>query len=130
MLKASITAAVLALGSVALFAQDADLAKYQGWMKDAAGATMAARQAVTANDDAAVKANAAKAADAFDHIAKFWAEKKKDDAQKFGETARDAAKALGDATKPEEKTAALQSMNGTCRGCHTVYRNGSEFKGL
>ena len=130
MSKASILLTVIALGAAALFAQDADVAKYQASMKAAAGAVNAARTAVTAKDSAAIKENAGKAADAFGDLAKFWSGKHKDDAQKFAETARDASKALAAASTPEEQNAALQSIQGTCRGCHTIYRDGTNIKGL
>ncbi len=89
---------------------------------------MAARTAVTAKDAAAVTDNAKKMAEAFDSIAKFWAAKHKDDAVKFAETARDNATKLGSATSDADQAAALQAIGGTCRGCHTVYRNGQQFK--
>lgn len=130
MSKASILLTVTALGAAALFAQDADLAQYQTWMKSAAGAHNALRAAITAKDPAAAKAEAAKEAEAFDSIAKFWAGKQKADAQKLAETARDAAKEVADATSPEGMSAGLQKVQGTCMGCHSQYRAGSNFKGL
>ena len=89
---------------------------------------MAMKAAVTAHDSAAIKENSAKGAEAFDSIAKYWGTKQKADAVKFAEDARDAAKAVGEATDEAAQTAALGKLQGTCRGCHTVYRNGSDFK--
>ena len=128
MFKASIVITLLALGGATLFAQDAELTQYQTWMKAAVAANGALRTAITAKDDAAIKENANKEAEAFDNIAKFWAGKHKDDAQKFAETARDGAKTVAAAKTPEDQTAALQSIQATCRGCHTAYRDGSAFK--
>ena len=108
-------------------AQNADLPQYQTWMKAGAAANGALRAAVTAKDAAAIKENSAKAADAFDAIAKYWAGKGKADAQKFSEDARDAAKAVASADEAGQ-AAALTKLAGTCRGCHTPYRNGSDFK--
>ncbi len=127
MRRVSILFSVFALCAVGLVAQNADLAQYQTWMKAGAAANGALRAAVTAKDAAAIKENSVKAADAFDAIAKYWAGKGKADAQKFSEDARDAAKAVASADEAGQ-TAALGKLAGTCRGCHTPYRNGSDFK--
>ena len=79
-------------------------------------------------DNSAVAENAKKLSESFDQIAKFWEKKHKDDAVKLAEAARDAGKALASATSAEDQTAALAKVGGTCRGCHTVYRDGSNFK--
>lgn len=128
MRRASILFSVFAFCTLGLIAQNADLAQYQTWMKAGAAANGALRQAVTAKDAAAIKEQSAKAAEAFDSIAKYWAGKHKDDAQKLAEEARDAAKAVGASSDEAATTAALGKLAGTCRGCHTTYRNGSDFK--
>lgn len=128
MRKASILISALAFCVVGLFAQDDDLAKYSTWMKAAAGANGAVRAAVTAKDAAAITDNANKMAQAFDQIATYWAGKHKDDAVKFAEDARDAAKSLASASSADDQNAALMKIGGTCRGCHTTYRDGSKFK--
>ena len=128
MRRVSILFSVFAFCAAGLIAQNADLAQYQTWMKAGAGANGALRAAVTAKDAAAIKENSAKAAEAFDSIAKYWAGKDKADAVKFSEDARDAAKAVGAATDEAGQKAALGKLAGTCRGCHTPYRNGSDFK--
>ena len=127
MLRATLTLSLLAFCAVGLIAQD-DLAQYQTWMKAAAGASGAARGAVTAKDAAALSTQAKIIEENFAHISAYWAKKQKDDAVKLSDTAKDAAKALGAATTPEEQAAAMQKLNGTCRGCHTVYRDGDKFK--
>lgn len=118
---------ILLLSAAALNAQD-ELAQYQTWMKSAVAANGAAKAAIAAKDNSAVADNAKKLSESFDQIAKFWAAKHKDDAVKLAETARDAGKALASATSAEDQTAALQKVGGTCRGCHQVYRDGSNFK--
>lgn len=128
MSKVTAIICAIALGATALLAQDADLTQYQTWMKGAVAAQGAARTAIAAKDDAAVKENANKMAENFDSIAKFWTGKKKDDATKFAETARDGSKALAAAKTPEDQAAAMQAVGATCRGCHTAYRDGSAFK--
>ncbi|MDP9171355.1 MAG: hypothetical protein M3N54_12110, partial [Acidobacteriota bacterium] len=97
-------------------------------MKAAAGASRAARGAVTAKDNAALTAQARIMEDNFDHISQFWSRRQKDDAVKFADTARDAAKTLGTATTPEDQTAALQKIGGACMGCHTMYRDGDKIR--
>jgi len=128
MRRASILFSVFAFCALGLIAQNADLAQYQAWMKAGAGAHAALRQAVTAKDAAAIKEQSAKVADAFDSIAKYWGTKQKPDAVKMAEESRDAAKAVGEASDEAAQTAAIGKLNGSCRGCHTLYRNGSEFK--
>jgi cytochrome c556 len=126
MRKATILISALAFSAFGLFAQD-ELATYQTWMKTAAGANGALRKAVTDKDAAGITENSTKMAEAFDSMAKFWAAKRKDDAVKFAETARDTAKSVPTAS-PEEQTAAVAKIGGTCKGCHTPYRDGSKFK--
>lgn len=111
------------------FAQD-ELAQYQTWMKGAAKGNGGAKKAIAAKDVAAASAAAKDAADNFDSMAKFWKAKGKDDAVKFAETARDAAKAAAAATTSEDQQAAMAKVGGTCMGCHSVYREGSAFKGM
>ena len=127
MRRASILLSIFAFCAAGLSAQD-DLAQYQTWMKAAAAANGKARAAVTAKDNAAVAAEAKTMAESFDQIAQYWTKQKKDDAVTFAETARDSAKALGAATTPEDQTAAMTKLAGTCRGCHPIYRDGSKFK--
>jgi hypothetical protein len=117
---------IIVFSAAGLIAQDD--AQFQTWMKAAAGANGRARAAITAKDNAAVATEAKTMAGSFDDIAQFWTKRHKDDAVKFAETARDAAKTLEAATTPEEQTAALQAMGATCKGCHAVYREGNKIK--
>ncbi|MCU1329889.1 MAG: hypothetical protein JWN34_5259 [Bryobacterales bacterium] len=128
MRRASILFSVFAFCTAGLIAQNADLAQYQTWMKTGVAAQRAMMAGVTAKDAGAIKENSAKGAEAFDSIAKYWGTKQKPDAVKFAEDARDASKAVAEATDEAGQQAALGKLQGTCRGCHTVYRNGSEFK--
>ncbi len=127
MRKAFISISVLALCAAGLFAQD-DLATYQTAMKAAAGANRAARAAVTAKDNAEVSAQAKIMAENFDTMSGILAKRQKDDAVKFANTARDAAKDLGGATMPEDQTAAMQKIGGACMGCHAIARDGHNIK--
>jgi cytochrome c556 len=114
---------------VALSAQDQqDEAKYSEWMKSTQQEIGTIKGAITANDDAKVKAEADKLAGIYEQVASFWKDKGKEDAVKLADTTRDAAKAVGAANGAEAQTAALQQVQQTCRPCHTVYRNGTHFK--
>jgi hypothetical protein len=125
---ATILVAVFAF-CLAGFAQD-ELAQYQTWMKAAAKGNGGAKKAIAAKDVAAAAASAKDAAEAFDHIATFYKAKGKDDAVKFAETARDAAKAAAAATTSEDQQAEMAKVGGTCMGCHAIYREGNAFKGM
>lgn len=127
MLRASLLFCIFAVCAGTLAAQD-DLAQYQTWMKAAATATGAARNGINAKDNAAVAAQTKIVGENFDQMAKFWAKRQKEDAVKLSESARDAAKDLGAATTTDEQTAALLKVSATCRGCHSVYREGNKIK--
>ncbi|MDE3195500.1 MAG: cytochrome c [Acidobacteriota bacterium] len=120
---------VSAFSLVGLMAQD-DLAQFQPLMKAAAGGQRAAMQAVQGGDAAAAKAGAKDAAENLDKIAAFFKAKGKDDAVKFAEEARDAAKAASEAGSVEDIQANLRKMGPNCQGCHAQYRMGNAFKNL
>jgi len=136
MRPATIVITVFAFGLAGLMAQDQppqippELAQYQTWMKAAAGARGAAMKSIQAKNVAAAAASAKTVAENFDLMANFWKSKGKADAQAFSETARDAAKAAAAASTPEEQQAAMQKSGPTCTGCHNIYRDGNNFKGL
>ena len=69
-----------------------------------------------------------KLADTFDKVAGFWKTRHAEDAVKFAETARDAAKSI--ASGSGDKAANLQTIQGTCGGCHAAHREGTapDFK--
>jgi hypothetical protein len=127
---ATILVTVFAFCLACLMAQDEELAQYQTWMKAAAGARGAAMKSIQAKDVAATAASAKTVAENFDLMAKFWQSKGKADAQAFAETARDSAKAAAAASTAEEQQAAMQKSGPTCTGCHMIYRDGNNFKGL
>jgi hypothetical protein len=129
MRRATLFALVFALCGTGLIAQD-DLAQYQEHMKAAATASGALRAAVMAKDAAAATANAKTMQTQFDWMVTFWQGKGKDDGVKFAQNASAAAKAVADATTPEDMAAAAQKVNPTCGACHMVYRAGSAFKGM
>ncbi len=122
MRKATLFVLAIAVSAVALSAQD-ELAQYQTWMKAGAGANSALRKAVTDKSTADIAANSAKMADAFTAMAKFWADKHKDDAAKFATTIADAAKAVGGGDET-----ALAKIGPACQGCHAIVRDGNKFK--
>jgi hypothetical protein len=97
-----------------------DDAQYQTWMKSVPPTVGAIRSAA---DNAAAAGDATKLADTFDKVAAFWKARNADDAVKFAETARDAAKAI--VAGSGEKAANLQKIQSTCGGCHSAHRGGS-----
>ena len=129
MLRATLFTIVFALCGTGLIAQD-DLAQYQTHMKAAAAASGALRQAATAKDAAAMKANAATMSTNFDWIATFFQGKGKDDGVKFAQSAKAASDAVAGAASPDDMAAAAQKVGPTCNACHMVYRAGSAFKGM
>ena len=97
-----------------------DDAQYQTLMKSVPPGVGAIRNA---SDDAAAAAAAAKLAETFDKMVAFWKARNADDAVKFAETDRDAAKAI--AASPADKAANLQKIQSSCGGCHSAHREGA-----
>src|SRR3984957_1132553 len=108
--RTCVVIAMLATFGVHGVAQDD--AQYQTWMKSVPPTVGAIRNAA---DNAAAAADATKLADTFDKVAAFWKGRNADDAVKFAETARDAAKAI--AAGSGEKAANQQKIQSTCGGC-------------
>ena len=130
MRKGIILLGLFGFGVAMLSAQDQDEAKYSEWMKSTQQEIMTIKGAITANDDAKVKTEADKLADIYEQVAGFWKEKGKEDAVKLANATHEAAKAVSAASGAEAQNAALTQVQQTCRPCHTVYRNGTHFKGL
>jgi len=116
--KTCVVIAMIATFGAQAVAQDE--AQYQTWMKSVSPTVGAIRNAA---DNAAAAADATKLADTFDKVAAFWKAKNADDAVKYAETARDAAKAI--AAGSGDKAANLQKIQSTCGGCHSAHRGGS-----
>jgi hypothetical protein len=111
---------IIAFATFSVLGVAQDDAQYQAWMKTMPPTLGAIRNAA---DNAAAAADATKLADTFDKVAMFWKAKGADDAVKFAETGRDAAKAIVSGTG--EKAANLQKIQSTCGGCHTAHREGA-----
>jgi hypothetical protein len=114
---------ILVLAGLAAFTASAgpqDESEYSNWMKSVQPALRSIRGAA---DNAAAAPDATKLADTFDKVATFWKARHADDAVKFAETARDAAKAIASGTG--DKAANLQTIQGTCMGCHSAHRDGA-----
>jgi cytochrome c556 len=129
MFRATLFVIVFALAGTGLIAQD-DLAQYQEHMRAVNTANRGLRQALMAKDTAAAKTNATNMVTQFDWIATFFQGKGKDDGVKFAKAAGEAAKAIADASTPEDMSAAAMKLNPTCNACHMVYRAGTAFKGM
>lgn len=112
--------AIAALAGCYAVAGAQDDADYQTWMKSLQPELRAVGMAP---DNAAAKEDAEKLADTFDKLAAFWKARGADDAVKFSETARDAAKAI--ASGSGDKAANVQAIQGTCRNCHSAHRDGT-----
>jgi hypothetical protein len=97
-----------------------DDAQYQAWMKSIPPNVGAIRNAA---DNDAAKPAATKLADTFTEVAAFWKARKADDAVKFAETARDAAKDIAAGTG--DKAANLTKIQAQCGACHMAHREGS-----
>jgi hypothetical protein len=118
MRKTCILIAMFSTLGVLAVAQDD--AQYQTWMKSVQPNMGAIRNAA---DNAAAAEPATKLADTFDKVAAFWKARNADDAVRFAETARDAAKAI--AAGSGDKAANVQKIQSTCGGCHSAHRGGS-----
>jgi hypothetical protein len=102
-----------------------DDAAYSAWMKSTPPQINAIKAAIMANDNAKVATEAGKLADTFQHIADFWMKKQKDDAVKMAQATRDAALEIASSNTPDTQNAAVAKVQGTCGGCHRVYREGT-----
>jgi mono/diheme cytochrome c family protein len=97
-----------------------DDAQYQTLMKSIPASVAAIRNAT---DNAAAAPAAAKLADTFTQVAAFWKARNAEDAVKFAETARDAAKDIQAGTG--DKAANLMKLQAQCGGCHMAHREGA-----
>jgi hypothetical protein len=102
-----------------------DDAAYSAWMKSTPPQINAIKAAIMANDNAKVATEAGKLADTFQHVADFWMKKQKDDAVKMAQATRDAALEIASSNTPDTQNAAVMKVQGTCSGCHRVYREGT-----
>jgi len=125
MLRATIIFSVLVFSAVSLSAQD-DLAQFQPIMRSVVAANGQLRTAIMGNDAAAAATAANNMAAGFDKMIPFWKAKNADDAVKFSETARDAAKAVAAATSIADMQAAARNINPNCGGCHMAHRGGAQ----
>ena len=117
MRKVSLVFVALAAFTGLAIAQDE--ATLQPLMKTVAGAGGAIRGAA---DSAAAKADAEKAADAFEKIGAFFQAKGMADGVEFAKTGADAAKAIAGGA---DKATTLPKMMSSCMGCHTAHREGA-----
>lgn len=118
---------LLALGmGLCVFAQtDAD---YQGLMKDIAATSGKARKAVMEKNGADAATSGEHLEGIYKQVAAFWSKKGAQDAvdiSKKGETAAQDLVTAGKANDADKMASAMQSINGTCGGCHMAHRGGS-----
>ena len=111
--------------AVTVFANEKPSDAFQKTMKDLNATGQALRGHVTAKDNDAIAADAAKLKELFTTTAAFWKEKKVEDATNFANTGLKAATDLETAAKAkndEGVAAAARAVNGTCMGCHAAHR--------
>jgi len=94
--------------------------QYRAWMKSIQPNVGSIRNAP---DNAAAAPAAAKLAETFTEVAAFWKARNADDAVKFAENARDAAKAIEAGTG--DKAENLMKLQAQCGGCHMAHREGT-----
>ena len=78
-------------------------------------------------------ANAEELGKLFAQVEQFWTRNKKDDAIKLSQTARAGAMAVATAAKAGDAAAAQMAagnIQGTCKQCHGVYREGNAQEGF
>jgi hypothetical protein len=114
---------LFALCAAVVSAQDETA--YSAWMKSVPPQVNAIKAAIMAGDNAKVATEANKLADTFQQVGDFWTKRQKDDAVKMAQATRDAAKEIAAATTPDAQNAAVTKAQGTCGGCHRVYREGA-----
>ena len=114
---------LLALCAAVVSAQDETA--YSAWTKSVPPQVNAIKAAIMAGDNAKVATEANKLADTFQQVGDFWTKRQKDDAVKMAQATRDAAKEIAAATTPDAQNAAVTKAQGTCGGCHRVYREGA-----
>lgn len=126
------TFCAVAWAGLALRASEKPTEAYQQLMKDLSAANSALRTDVGAIEKAGaypdynpIEKDAATLKAAFEATAKFWSEKKVDDAMKIAEGGMKHAEALEAARKAKDydalMTAAVE-IGKTCGACHTAHR--------
>ena len=91
--------------------------QYQEWMRSMFPSVAAIRNSA---DKAAARTAAAKLADTFDQVARYWSAKQSDDAVGFAEASRDAARAIASGTGDTAEN--LRKIQAQCGGCHMAHR--------
>ena len=128
MKKHILVPSLLALGmALCVFAQTE--ADYQGWMKDIAATAKKGRDAVQSKSGADAAAAGQHLEMIYKQVGAFFAKRGgADDAVQIarkGETAAHDLAAAGTANDADKMAASMQTINGTCGGCHMAHREGA-----
>jgi hypothetical protein len=127
MTKTIVVPSCLALGfALCLVAQSE--ADYPGWMKDLGATKGKITKGIAAKQNADVATDAMHMASIYKQLGAFWACRKASDAETISKTGETAANDLATAAKAGDDAkmqAALQTINGTCGGCHSAHREGT-----
>ena len=121
-LSLSLSACVIALGTVALAQDEAD---YQKWMKTVGGTAGSLRKNLEAKNGDAAATDAKKLAEVFSQVHDFWHKKGVNDAMMTAMDARAKFQEVGElasAGKLDDAGAALKKAMGTCGTCHSAHR--------
>lgn len=116
-------AVVLGMGIVRAFEKPS--ADYVAAMKGINTANQSIRAHVTAKDYAGLEADAATLKPFAETTAKYWNDKKVEDAMKMSADFAKAVADLGTAAKAKNDdgiAAAQKGIGGSCMGCHTAHR--------
>jgi hypothetical protein len=117
-------AAALVPAALMLAAAPENSPEMQKWMKDTDTANKVLRKLEKKTGSEAVK-NAETLGAVYEEMIGFWRQRKRDDAEKWSEEGKAAAVILASAAHSgdtEKAEAAYQKISGTCKSCHTAYR--------
>jgi hypothetical protein len=103
---------------------DDDAKQFSAWMKAMQPQVTAVRNLIVAKDKTPLGAESDKLSAQFQQVAGFFKSHPNPDAERFAETARDAAKSIGTASAQVEQVLALRKVTDTCAACHLAHRAG------
>ena len=103
-------------------------ADYSGWMKDVAATKGKLKKGIDAKSNTDVASDAGHLAGIFKQVGAFWAGRNASDAVGIAKNAETASSDLAAAAKAGDDTkmaASMQTINGSCAGCHMAHRDGA-----
>jgi cytochrome c556 len=125
LMKLSLVLLLAVFTAFAAAPQDQDEQEHPGWMKTAQATAGSLRKNIEAKAAEDIAKNAATMEEVFKKCEDFWTKRKTDDAIKWSQQARAAAKEIGEAAKGgdmDKAQAGLKSLMSNCAACHTAHR--------